>query len=414
MRPIQRLRVTVAGLNVLPLLALCLALAPTPALAQGLQFVQPTNTVGQSNDREEIARLYRDLTDAFAHRDSKALERLFGDDYTIVSERGRIMVREYFIQSRGGLGPVAQISHFDDLAIRLYGSTAIVTSRYTGSLSDAANAERVACPQRDLGATRTDSWIKRDGRWQLVATQLSSVGFPGASQASASATICGFNADDLSWTDSPQAPNVAVFPSFPGARIAPLSGHAYTGPYVVRMQRPDGHIEQPHRHESDEAVTVLSGIVHIGLGDQIDRTSAKTFGPGAYVMIPARTVHYSWAEGTVVEEISWSGSAESTAAQKEISLPRATLAAYVGTYRFTPVNMTLTITLDDGQLMGQRSGAWAPFPLYPESETRFFLKTAPQGSGVGVNATLEFVKSQSGEVMGMLLNGRGQGTRVSQ
>src|SRR5207237_927396 len=154
---------------------------------------------------------------------------------------------------------------------------------------------------------------------------------------------------------------------------------------AVRMQRSDGHIEQPHRHESDETIIVTSGVVHIGLGNRVDRPNAKVFRPGAYVVIPARTVHYSWAEGAVVEDVSWNGPAAAVAAteRQEISVPRATLAAYAGTYRSS--TMTVTVTLEGDQLMAQLGGAPAAFPIFPESETMFFLKTAPPGSSVGIN-----------------------------
>jgi hypothetical protein len=198
--------------------------------------------------------------------------------------------------------------------------------------------------------------------------------------------------------------------------VAALFGNAYNGPYAIRVQRPDGHVERPHRHESDEAVSVTSGILHIGLGDRVNRDGAKVFRPGAYVVIPARTVHYSWAEGAVVEEVSWNGPATpvSASSHTEVSVPRATLAGYVGTYRFGPAGGTLTVTLDGDQLMAQRSGAPAPFPIYPESETMFFLKTAPPGSSIGINARLEFMKGANGAVTGVLLNGRQEGMRVSK
>jgi hypothetical protein len=377
-------------------------------------------TANQSNDREEILRLNGELTDAFARRDREALNRLLAPDYTMVSARGRLMTRDVYLENRSGSGPMIDSARFDQVSVRLYGTTAIVTSHYTAALSlpptaapqgqgivrDVVNPELGACTQRDGGSTRTDTWIKLNGRWQMAATQLSPVGFPGAREA-ASAAICGANPEDLHWIESP---------AFPGARIAVLSGNFYNGPYVIRMQQPDGYIEQPHRHESDEAVSVTSGIVHIGLGDRVDRASAKTFRPGAYVVIPARTLHYSWSEGAVVEDIQWNGPAAAVSASErtEISLPRATLASYVGTYRFTPGDATVTITLDDVQLMAQLSGAPAAFPIFPESETTFFLKTAPPGSSVGVNARIEFVKSPNGEASGLIINGRRKATRVSR
>ncbi len=368
-------------------------------------------TANPSNDRDEIVRLNRELTDAFARRDPETVNRLLADDYTMVSPRGRLIVKDAYLQSRVGSGPVTESGHFDQVSVRLYGTTAIVTSQFVAQFliapsatpqqreawRDAATVDGGPCKRRGGGNSRTDKWVKRDGRWQLVATQLSPIGFTGARDASASLALCGVNADELQWVDSP---------AFPGARIAVLSGSSYNGPYAVRIQRPDGHIEQPHRHEADEAVSVMSGVVHIGVGDRVERDTAKVFRAGAYVVIPARTVHYSWAEGAVVEEVYWNGPAApiSTSSRTEISLPRAALAGYVGTYRFDPARLTLTVTLEGAQLMAQLSGALSPFPIYPESETSFFLKAAPPGSSVGINAKIEFVKDPSADATGLIFH----------
>jgi ketosteroid isomerase-like protein len=94
-------------------------------------------TPGPSNDREEILRLNRELTDAFARRDAEALNRLLADDYTMVSPRGRLIVKDAYLQSRVGSGPVTQTEQFDQVSIRLYGTTAIVTSRFTAQFLEA-------------------------------------------------------------------------------------------------------------------------------------------------------------------------------------------------------------------------------------------------------------------------------------
>jgi hypothetical protein len=138
----------------------------------------------------------------------------------------------------------------------------------------------------------------------------------------------------------------------------------------------------------------------------VERDTAKVFRAGAYVVIPARTVHYSWAEGAVVEEVYWNGPAApiSTSSRTEISLPRAALAGYVGTYRFDPTGTTLTVSLEGDHLMARLGGAPSPFPIYPESETKFFLKAAPPGSSVGINAKIEFVKDPSGDATGVIVH----------
>jgi len=89
-----------------------------------------------------------------------------------------------------------------------------------------------------------------------------------------------------------------------------------------------------------------------------------------------------------------------TTERKEITLPRETLAAYVGTYELTP-QIKVMITLDGGQLMTQLSGQ-PKFPMFAESETKFFLKV--------VDAQLTFVKDDKGSVTEAILhqNGRDQ------
>ena len=89
-----------------------------------------------------------------------------------------------------------------------------------------------------------------------------------------------------------------------------------------------------------------------------------------------------------------------TTERKEITLPRETLAAYVGTYELTP-QIKIMMTLDGDQLMTQLSGQ-PKFPVFAESETKFFLKV--------VDAQLTFVKDDKGSVTEAILhqNGRDQ------
>jgi CubicO group peptidase (beta-lactamase class C family) len=58
--------------------------------------------------------------------------------------------------------------------------------------------------------------------------------------------------------------------------------------------------------------------------------------------------------------------------RKEITLPAATLSKYVGAYELAP-GVVMTITLDGGSLMAQLTGQ-ASVPIFPQSETLFFLK----------------------------------------
>ncbi len=87
-----------------------------------------------------------------------------------------------------------------------------------------------------------------------------------------------------------------------------------------------------------------------------------------------------------------------TSERKEIPLPAAKLAGYVGTYELTP-KVKLMMTLDGDQLMTQLSGQ-PKLPVYPESETLFFLKV--------VDAQLEFGKDEKGTYVILHQGGRDQ------
>lgn len=66
----------------------------------------------------------------------------------------------------------------------------------------------------------------------------------------------------------------------PGAQLAVLEGDpmASTGDFTVRFKMPDGYKIAPHTHPNRENVTVLSGTLKVGMGDQFDTTKMASFG----------------------------------------------------------------------------------------------------------------------------------------
>jgi hypothetical protein len=63
------------------------------------------------------------------------------------------------------------------------------------------------------------------------------------------------------------------FPAFPpAARLAVVVGQpTEPGPYLIRVKVPGGVKLMPHRHPEDRVYTVISGVFHIGLGDEFER-----------------------------------------------------------------------------------------------------------------------------------------------
>jgi len=92
--------------------------------------------------------------------------------------------------------------------------------------------------------------------------------------------------------------------------------------------------------------------------------------------------------------------------RKETKVDPKILARYVGTYELAP-GVKMLITLDGDQL-SEKLGSQATYPIFPESESMFFLKV--------VEAEIEFLKDSSGAVTSLVLhqNGRDQkATRIS-
>jgi len=83
---------------------------------------------------------------------------------------------------------------------------------------------------------------------------------------------------------------------------------------------------------------------------------------------------------------------------KEITVDPKVLSRYVGTYELMP-DAKMLITLEGKQLSEKLDGQPA-FPIFPESETMFFLKV--------VDAQIEFVKDSSGKVTDLVLHQGGR------
>jgi CubicO group peptidase (beta-lactamase class C family) len=84
--------------------------------------------------------------------------------------------------------------------------------------------------------------------------------------------------------------------------------------------------------------------------------------------------------------------------RKEITVSPKILAEYAGTYEISPAAQ-IVMSVEGEQLMTQATGQ-PKFPLFAESEAKFFLKV--------VDAEVEFVRNEKGEVMGLVLHQGGK------
>jgi len=91
----------------------------------------------------------------------------------------------------------------------------------------------------------------------------------------------------------------------PGAQLAVLEGDpmASSGDYTVRLKMPDGYRIAPHTHPKRENVTVLTGTLKVGMGDQFDATKMMSFGVGSFAYLDPDMHHYAGASGETIVQI---------------------------------------------------------------------------------------------------------------
>jgi mannose-6-phosphate isomerase-like protein (cupin superfamily) len=91
----------------------------------------------------------------------------------------------------------------------------------------------------------------------------------------------------------------------PGAQLAVLEGDpmASSGDFTIRLKMPDGYKIAPHTHPNRENVTVLSGTLKVGMGDQFDAGKMMSFGAGSFAYLDPSVHHYAAASGETVIQI---------------------------------------------------------------------------------------------------------------
>jgi quercetin dioxygenase-like cupin family protein len=85
---------------------------------------------------------------------------------------------------------------------------------------------------------------------------------------------------DLTWTELPQRK---------GMQFSVLSGDPAMGAYTQIRKVPAGTDNPLHTHSSELKNVIISGVWYTGT----DSASAKDFGPGSVIVMPANWVHVS-------------------------------------------------------------------------------------------------------------------------
>lgn len=115
---------------------------------------------------QELIRLENEANDAWVKRDVEAYARLLADDYISTGPDGDMITKAQDLEELRSSTTASAIA--DDIRVRVYGDSAVVTFRltYTNEFKG----------KESTGQERfTDTWVKRGGQWQCVATHYSRI-----------------------------------------------------------------------------------------------------------------------------------------------------------------------------------------------------------------------------------------------
>ena len=126
------------------------------------------NPMQSESVEQELIQLEKGWNEALIKHDWAFIDWILADDYTTTDSEGIIVnkAQEMVILETGEEAVTSVVA--DDFKVRIYGDTAVVTYRWTykGQYrgKESAGQERY-----------TDTWIRRDGRWQCVAAHASRI-----------------------------------------------------------------------------------------------------------------------------------------------------------------------------------------------------------------------------------------------
>jgi len=128
----------------------------------------PASKGDQSRAEVEVRQLLKDLTPVPGSKpDARELDRLYADEFTAINASGQVLNKAQTIAGRVSGRSSAQSFEVDEVIIQIYGDMALaktITRIEANTLSGRFRHLRV--------------FIKRDGRWQIIATQMTKVAEP--------------------------------------------------------------------------------------------------------------------------------------------------------------------------------------------------------------------------------------------
>jgi ketosteroid isomerase-like protein len=117
------------------------------------------------NDQKQAERYIieseRQWAESVATGDSSVVERILADDFLGVDPKGRLYDKGKMIAETQNAPQYFASNHLNEVKVRFYGETAIAQGNESWERRTGERGRFVW----------TDTWIRRNGRWQIVAAE---------------------------------------------------------------------------------------------------------------------------------------------------------------------------------------------------------------------------------------------------
>ena len=125
----------------------------------------------QTDMPSRSSRVESPWDEASMGRDTAALARILSDDFVYTNASGAVLGKQEYLMSLIKAPDMTQQSFTsEDLSIRVYGDAAVVTGRSSWKGRSRGKGQFINAQYRF-----TDVWVKRQGGWQAVATQATTI-----------------------------------------------------------------------------------------------------------------------------------------------------------------------------------------------------------------------------------------------
>jgi ketosteroid isomerase-like protein len=144
----------------------------TPAASPGIVASSATEDVAAT-----ISQLEKDWVAAISKKDPDALGRLLADDFVGTSPTAHTFTKTHAIADLKSSKYAVEKMDLDEVSVNVYGNTAV-------SFTSQEEKSQYAGNDTSGHYHFTDVWVKRDGRWQVVASHGSRYESPAAGEKS--------------------------------------------------------------------------------------------------------------------------------------------------------------------------------------------------------------------------------------